>query len=193
MRDPGSQRRAARTPLTGDPRTREVAPEGPRRAAPRRLLVVIAAAFAVTLAALSLVNRAPRRTVVPPVSFDVAAPAGTTDQRIARLLGVLRRDPRQADALSTLAGAYLQKVRETADPAFYARAGTALRRALSARPGAPGALTERGALALSRHDFRGALADARAARAAAPDVNKPFGVLVDALVELGRYREAGRA
>jgi len=53
-------------------------------------------------------------------------------------------------------------------------------------------LTERGALELSRHDFRAALADARRVRALAPEVNKPFGVLVDALVELGRYRQAGR-
>jgi len=36
------------------------------------------------------------------------------------------------DALSTLAGAYLQKVRETADAAYYTRAGLALRRALAA-------------------------------------------------------------
>ena len=46
---------------------------------------------------------------------------------------------------------------------------------------------------LSRHDFSGALADARRARALAPRVNKPFGVLVDALVELGRYDEAAAA
>src|SRR5205085_3491903 len=95
--------------------------------------------------------------------------------------------------LATLAGTYLQKVRETAGPAFYARASTALTRALAVAPRDPGALTEQGALALARHDFRGALGDARAARAAAPEANKPFGVLVDSLVELGRYRAAGRA
>src|SRR6185437_2930324 len=60
-------------------------------------------------------------------------------------------------------------------------------------PGDPAALTERAALEASRHDFRGALRDALAARRAAPRVDEPFGVLVDALVELGRYRAAARA
>src|SRR5439155_17934661 len=106
---------------------------------------------------------------------------------------LVRAQPRSVDALSTLAAAYLQKVRETADAAYYTRAGLALRRALAIRPGDAGALTERGALELSRHDFRAALVDARRVRALAPEINKPFGVLVDALVELGRYQEAGRA
>src|SRR2546429_378 len=60
-------------------------------------------------------------------------------------------------------------------------------------PGDPAAVTQRSALELSRHDFRAGLADALRARALAPAVNKPFGVLVDALVELGRYGAAGRA
>src|SRR5439155_253228 len=127
------------------------------------------------------------------VTFSVSAPGGSTDARIARLQALLRVEPREVDALSTLAGAYLQKVRETADPAYYDRAGTAPRRALALRPADAGALTERGALELSRHHFRAALADAQRVRALAPEVNKPFGVLVDALVELGRYGAAGRA
>jgi tetratricopeptide (TPR) repeat protein len=170
--------------------------EGPRSAAPRRILVAAAAAaaLAATLAALSLGGGAPApRPALAGLSFSVTAPGGTTGERIGRLLTLLRAQPRQVDALATLAGAYLQKVRETADPAFYARAETALSRALAVAPADPGALTESGAFALARHDFRGALADARRARAAAPEANKPFGVLVDALVELGRYREAGRA
>src|SRR5205085_5978529 len=57
----------------------------------------------------------------------------------------------------------------------------------------PGALTERAALELSRHDFRAGLADAERARRLAPQVVAPYGALVDALVELGRYRAAGRA
>ena len=47
--------------------------------------------------------------------------------------------------------------------------------------------TQRGALELSRHDFRDGLRDALSRPALAPLVDKPFGVLVDALVELGRY------
>jgi tetratricopeptide (TPR) repeat protein len=56
-----------------------------------------------------------------------------------------------------------------------------------------GALTERGTLRLSRHDFDGGLADGRRALALEPELAKPLGVVVDGLVELGRYRAAGRA
>jgi tetratricopeptide (TPR) repeat protein len=163
-----------------------------------RLFVAATAAlaFAATLAVLSLGGGASAPRPAPGAmtfSLSAAAPGGTTDQRIGRVLGLLRAQPREVDGLSSLAGLYLQKVRETADPAFYARAQTALQRALTAAPRDPGALTEQGALALARHDFRGGLRDARAARSAAPEANKPFGVLVDSLVELGRYRDAGRA
>jgi tetratricopeptide (TPR) repeat protein len=170
--------------------------EGPRRAAPLRLLVVAAATFAAALGLFALLSGAggdARPRPLGALTFSVSAPGGSTDARITRLQALLRAEPSEVDALSTLAGAYLQKVRETADPAYYDRAATALRRALALRPADAGALTERGALELSRHDFRAALADARRVRALAPEVNKPFGVLVDALVELGRYREAGRA
>ena len=170
--------------------------EGPRHAAPLRLLAAAAATFGVALGLFAVLGGsggAARPRPLGAVTFSVSAPGGSTDARIARLQALLRLQPREVDALSTLAGAYLQKVRETADPAYYDRAGTALRRALALRPADAGALTERGALELSRHHFRAALADAQRVRALAPEVNKPFGVLVDALVELGRYGAAGRA
>ena len=49
-----------------------------------------------------------------------------------------------------------------------------------------------GTLALARHDFRGGLREGLAARRANPASNLSFPVIVDALVELGRYDEAGR-
>ncbi len=105
----------------------------------------------------------------------------------------MRAAPKRADGWTLLAGAYLQKVRETGDAGFYLRAQGAVGRALALRPGDPAALTQRSALELSRHDFRAGLSDALLARAAAPAVNQPFGALVDALVELGRYPQAAAA
>ena len=84
--------------------------EGPRhRAAP---LVVAAGAFAVALAVLVLANRggAAPRPGLSSLSFSVSAPGLSTDARIARLQRMVRAQPREIDALSTLAGAYLQKV-----------------------------------------------------------------------------------
>ena len=48
-------------------------------------------------------------------------------------------------------------------------------------------------LALARHDFRDGLRLARRARRLGPELARPFSVLVDAEVELGRYEQAGRS
>jgi tetratricopeptide (TPR) repeat protein len=163
-----------------------------------RVLITAAATFALALGAFGLLARgggsdrtdgSGSRAALP----SLPPPSASTDERIAALQQTVRAQPRVVDGYTLLAGAYAQKVRETGDASFYNRAAAALDRALSLEPGDAGALTQRGALALSRHDFRAGLRDARAARRAAPQVDKPFGVLVDALVELGRYRAAGRA
>src|SRR4051795_10043387 len=188
---------------------------------PRFPLVAAGAAFAAMLVVLTLAMGTGRGGA--PVAGDAGlaagpdapAPSATTDERIAILQATVRARPRRADGYTLLAGAYRQKVRETGDASYYTKAGGLVARALRLAPGDPAALTERAALSASRHDFRGALRDALAARRAAlggpppvsrgarrgappprraaPEVEKPFGVLVDALVELGRYRAAGRA
>jgi tetratricopeptide (TPR) repeat protein len=85
------------------------------------------------------------------------------------------------DLRPALASAYLQQVRETADPSFYAKAEGVL-----GTPRTPEALATAGELALARHDFRGALTlGQRAGAFGAP-------IRVDALVELGRYDDATR-
>ena len=76
--------------------------------------------------------------------------------------------------------------------AHYARAESALRAALQRDPRDAGALTAMGSLANARHDFRAGLRYGERARAAAPGVVKPYGVIVDAQVELGRYDAAER-
>jgi tetratricopeptide (TPR) repeat protein len=160
-----------------------------------RILIGFLATFAVALPVAWFMTRddhaptsSPARALPPG-----PRPGDSTDVRIGKLQATVRAQPRRADGYTLLAGAYLQKVRETGDASFYSRAGAAVGRALSLVPGDPAALTERSALALARHDFRAGLSDAQRARAQAPQVNKPFGVLVDALVELGRYDEAGSA
>jgi tetratricopeptide (TPR) repeat protein len=162
-----------------------------------RVLITAAASFAVALGAFGLLARDGgghgRRSASQATLPSLPPPSASTDQRIAALQSVVRARPRTVEGYTFLAGAYAQKVRETGDASFYLRADGVLRRALALDPADAGALTERGALALSRHDFRAGLRDARAARRLAPEVDKPFGVLVDSLVELGRYGAAGRA
>jgi tetratricopeptide (TPR) repeat protein len=161
-----------------------------------RLAIGAASAFVLALGAFGLLARggagapagAPAATAA-----ELPPPSAGSNRRIAALTRVVRARPRDAGGYVLLASAYEQKVRETGDARLYAKAEGLLERALSLRPSDPAALTERAVLELARHDFRAALRDARAARRLAPDTNAPFGPLVDALIELGRYREAGRA
>ena len=121
-------------------------------------------------------------------------PSDPTDVRIAKLQATVRAAPVRADGWTLLAGAYLQKVRETGDAGFYARAQGAVDRAPRAaarRPRCPDPAQRPRALA-PRLQRRPAPTHAGPARAA-PMVDQPFGALVDALVELGRYQQAGRA
>jgi tetratricopeptide (TPR) repeat protein len=162
----------------------------------RRILISFVATFAVALPLFVLAARLGS----PPAASEAAAalppaptPNASTDKRISVLQATVRAAPKRADGWTLLAGAYLQKVRETGDAGFYLRAEGAVDRALSLRPDDAGALTQRSALELSRHDFRAGLRDALRARTLAPTVAQPFGALVDALVELGRYPQAGAA
>jgi tetratricopeptide (TPR) repeat protein len=130
---------------------------------------------------------------LPSAPAALVAPRLTgTDADIPKLQAAVRAAPERPDLRVSLAAAYLQKVRETGDPAFYMRAGGVLAPALAAHPRDADVLIEAGLLALSKHDFRGALALGERARAAQPDMVDVSAVLVDADVELGRYGAAER-
>jgi tetratricopeptide (TPR) repeat protein len=156
-------------------------------------LLAAALAFAATLLALSLAGSRgshPRAAAEPDY---VPATSQSTDARIASLQAAVKAQPRRARGYAALAQAYLQKVRETGDASYYKRAGAVLETALRLNPRSADATVVAGTLALARHDFRGALALGRRARTLAPDLAAPYSVLVDALIELGRYDQAGRA
>ena len=155
----------------------------------RRMLAAGVLAFAAALALLALVaGGAARRPAVSSLASLPDAPhaGASTGERIRILQATVRADPKDAGGWTQLAAAELQRVRETGDAGFYLRAQGSVERALQLAPGDPGALTERAALELARHDFRTGLADASLAHRLAPQVDRPYGALVDALVELGR-------
>jgi tetratricopeptide (TPR) repeat protein len=157
-------------------------------------LLVAALAFAATLAVLALAGS--RHSSAPPAAAQpdfVPATSQSTDARIASLQAAVRSQPKDPRGYAALAQAYLQKVRETGDASFYTRADSVLQTALRLDPGSPDATVVAGTLALARHDFAGALELGRRARTLAPELAAPYAVLVDSLIELGRYREAGAA
>lgn len=157
-------------------------------------LLTVALAFAATLAVLAIANS--RQPSAPAASKEpafVPATSQSTDARIASLQTMVKAAPKDPTGYSELAQAYLQKVRETGDASFYRRADGVLRTALRLDPRSPEATVVAGELALARHDFAGALRLGNRAHALAPELAAPYAVLVDSLVELGRYRQAGRA
>jgi tetratricopeptide (TPR) repeat protein len=102
----------------------------------------------------------------------------------------VRTDATDVDALTELGFAYQLRWRETADASYLPRSEAALRRALGASPDDANAVLGLGSLALVRHEFRQALAYGRRAARLLPGSYRPYGVVGDALVELGRYEEA---
>lgn len=112
------------------------------------------------------------------------------EKAIAAAQTRLANAPGDPSAMAALASAYLVRVRETADPSYYTKAGELIDRAQRLVPNDADVLITAGSLALSRHEFPTALADGERAARVAPFRPAAYGVLTDALVELGRYDEA---
>jgi tetratricopeptide (TPR) repeat protein len=122
-----------------------------------------------------------------PVASAITA---TGSALIPQLQQEVRANPTDVTGLGFLGLAYQQRARETGDPSYYTKSDGVLRRALRYSPDDLVATTGLGALALSRHRFRDALALGRRAVALSPSTARGYGVVGDALVELGHYREA---
>lgn len=111
-------------------------------------------------------------------------------ERIASLEQTIADHPDDIASLNTLAAAYLQRVRETGDPAYYALADSTAQRALDLDLDDPSTLVVAGTIAASKHDFTAALMYGQRAHEIEPTLISPYSVIVDSLVELGRYNEA---
>jgi tetratricopeptide (TPR) repeat protein len=116
-----------------------------------------------------------------------------TQARIDFLVTRIADDPTDPDAQLDLGLALLQRIRETADPSLYAPAESALRTAHRLLPHDPGPLVGLGGLQLGRHQFAIALKTGRAAARLAPDSPSARSIVIDALIELGRYEPAFKA
>ena len=124
------------------------------------------------------------------------SPAGATSPTVAeitRLQAAVRADPSDPVSQRDLGFALLQRVRETADPALYAPATAAFEAARALDPGDALVLVGIGGLELGKHRFAEALVTGQQAIAMSPRLVSAHAVVVDALVELGRYDEADTA
>jgi tetratricopeptide (TPR) repeat protein len=116
--------------------------------------------------------------------------AGDTMGLVVQLQQALHRTPGNVHDLGLLGLAYQQRARETGDPSWYPKSNGILTRALRLAPRDLPATSGLGLLALSRHRFAEALAIGRRAVALSPSTAASYGIVGDALLELGRYRAA---
>lgn len=122
----------------------------------------------------------------------VAAPV-KTDERIAEYEKLSRSNPDDAHYKNLLAGAYIQKMRETTDFGYIDRAARIVNQVLGVEPDNYEARRLRSEIGLERHQFAEVAELSRQIIAAAPDDAWNWGTLGDALMELGRYEGAAEA
>ena len=117
--------------------------------------------------------------------------SGSLDRTISSLQARLRALPTDWTASASLGLAYVQQARITTDPSYYAKAEGILRRSLELNDDDnDAAFVGMAALAAARHEFAEALRWGERAKAVDPYDSNVYGVVGDALVELGRYDEA---
>jgi tetratricopeptide (TPR) repeat protein len=165
--------------------------------------LVLAGTAAALVAAVSLVGGAlrgssgsagavPVKASVAGESFAAGFSGGDTASFVRRLGDQLRARPGDAKGYTLLGLAYQQRARETGNPAYYTKSEQALDRAQTLAPEDSTTASALGSLALARHRFREALGFGRESVRLAPYTARNYGVVGDALIELGRYREAFR-
>ena len=116
----------------------------------------------------------------------------TTDDRIALYEGWVAGDPVNTANQTLLAGAYIQKTRETTDFSYLDRASKIIDRILAARNDYE-ALRLRNLIELNRHHFAKVIEYAREMTRTAPGDPQTWGSLGDALMESGQYEPARAA
>jgi tetratricopeptide (TPR) repeat protein len=165
-----------------------------------RILILAIACLTATIAVLfggvldSSASKRPSAAAAQADANGVASGFGAdTPALVVQLQNALRAQPNSVRGLDLLGLAYQQRARETGDPTYYSKSEGVLRRALRLAPNDLIATSGLGSLALSRHRFREALALGLRARSLAPAIARNYGVIGDALVELGRYRAAFHA
>jgi pentatricopeptide repeat protein len=116
----------------------------------------------------------------------------SNEQVISSMEERFKQEPNNPKIASTLGQAYLQRARESGDPAYYSKAEILFERALKRTPSSVDAMLGKASLLMARHEFDKARDLAKKAIDTDLDVVATYGVLTDALVELGDYDEAIR-
>ena len=158
----------------------------------RWIKILIVAVSVLALAAYFL-RPFPARLAASNLIDRAFAPSwSSNEQVISSMEERLKEDPDNPKIAATLGQAYLQRARESGDPAYYSKSEILFTRALKREPAPIDAMLGKASLLMARHEFRNARDLAKKAIATDPDVVATYGILTDALVELGDYDEAIR-
>lgn len=153
-----------------------------------KYLVVVALALVLSVSGGLGLTRDTETAAAP---GPVVVPGNATGpQAVAALEEQVRRVPGDHRAWANLGLAYFEEAGVTFDADLFAKADAAIDRSLEIQPeGNVAALANGAAISASHHDFVAALEQADAALDIAPYDPIALGVRVDALTQLGRFRQ----
>lgn len=120
-------------------------------------------------------------------------PTDSADAKINDVLKLIEKMPDSAVGYNQLAVLYIKKARETGDFSLNSKAETAIGKALRAAPEDVSARKLKASLHLTFHRFAEALELGKQLEKDFPNDAFIYGVVTDANVELGNYREAVEA
>jgi tetratricopeptide (TPR) repeat protein len=159
----------------------------------RWIKILLIAVLIVGITAYTMRRHSPSNLAAASLVDHAFAPSWSSNEHvISSMEEHLKQDPNDPKVASTLGQAYLQRARESGDPAYYSKAELLFERALKRAPGSVDAMLGKASLLMARHEFHKAKEVAEKAIDANPDVVAAYGILTDALVELGDYDEAIR-
>ncbi len=162
----------------------------------RSALAVVGTAIAMLVLGVLFTRGGPVQPAAPSGPAPSASPlaaSNATDllDSIAALQTRLERLPEDHTAWAALGTTYVQQAAVTGDPSYYPKAQGALHRSLRIEPeDNANALTGLASLSAARHDFDRARQQAVRARRINPYSATNAGILSDALLQLGDYRQS---
>lgn len=161
-----------------------------------RIIVLVALALVLSVSGGIGIATTQKPEPAPPTvtGIDPSAPGQDLTGTIGALQETLRRLPQDHSAWASLAIAYVEQGRVTGVPSYYEKATDAARESLAVQPDDNfEGLAASAAIAAARHDFTSALDLAEQSLAINPHGLSALAVRVDALTELGRYRNQLKA
>jgi tetratricopeptide (TPR) repeat protein len=113
-----------------------------------------------------------------------------SEQAIAKARKSITDTPAQYQGYNLLAAAFIRRALETSDPSFYSQADAAVKKSLELAPDNFDTEKIRVSILLGEHDFPAALDAAQTLNKRVPDDVMVYGLLTDANVGLGNYKDA---